>query len=485
MTEKSLKGKAVSGFIWSILDKAGQQGLAFVVGIILARLLSVEDYGLIGVLAIFTAIANILQESGFSAALIQAKEVSQKDYASVFYFNILVSAVIYVLYFFSSPWIAAFYDKEILTNLSRFIFLAFLFNAWGIVQNVQLVKSMNFKQITKINFFSGVFSLTVALFLGFAGYGVWALAAQLVALNFMKTFLLWCFGDWRPMLFFGFQHIRKYLRFSVKLLLATLSATIVGNVLPIVLGRFYSVFKVGFYNQANRYYNFTYEAVTSPLNAVSFPMLAEANHDGRDLKKIFRKTVRFTAFLNFPVMFGIIAISRSFIVGLLGVKWEPSVELLILFCIYGIFAPFPALFINLLKTLKLSNKILYMEIAREILVVVSIAICFRWDIYYLLLGVTLANFIYYVCYTLIAGKSIGYTLWEHFKDIGPYLGISLSMLFIISVLYLFIFNLIALLFLQILAGALFYCFVNWSLSSTIQREIWDMTKSYIGNKIKK
>lgn len=478
MTEKSLKGKAVSGFIWSILDKAGQQGLAFVVGIILARLLSVEDYGLIGVLAIFTAIANILQESGFSAALIQAKEVSQKDYASVFYFNILVSAVIYVLYFFSSPWIAAFYDKEILTNLSRFIFLAFLFNAWGIVQNVQLVKSMNFKQITKINFFSGLFSLIVALFLGFAGYGVWALAAQLVALNFMKTFLLWCFGDWRPMLFFGFQHIRKYLRFSVKLLLATLSATIVGNVLPIVLGRFYSVFKVGFYNQANRYYNFTYEAVTSPVNAVSFPMLAEANNHGRDLKKIFRKTVRFAAFLNFPVMFGIIAIARSFIMGFLGVKWEPSVELLILFCIYGIFAPFPSLFMNLLKTLKLSNKVLYMELIREILVVISIVVCFRWDIYYLLLGVTVANLVHYVYYVRTAGRVIQYTVWEHFRDIGPYFVITLCMALIVMVLYLLPVSFFVLFFIQFAVGGIFYISVNWLLHSTIQSEIWKMIKGY-------
>ena len=173
MAEKSLKGKAVSGFIWSLADKAGQQGMAFVVGIVLARLLSVEDYGLVAVLAIFTAVANILQESGFSAALIQAKEVSQKDYAAVFYFNILISTTIYVIYFFCSPWIAFFYEKEILTDLSRFIFLSFLFNAWGIVQHVQLMKSMNFKQITKINFFSVVFSCIVALALGVGGYGCW------------------------------------------------------------------------------------------------------------------------------------------------------------------------------------------------------------------------------------------------------------------------------------------------------------------------
>lgn len=479
MTEKSLKGRAVSGFIWSILDKAGQQGLAFIAGIILARLLSVEDYGLVGVLAIFTALANILQESGFSAALIQTKTVSAKDYSSVFYFNIFISFVLYLIYFFCSPWVAEFYDKEILTNLSRFVFLAFVFNAWGIVQNVQLLKSMNFKQITKINFFSATFSLAVALSMGFGGYGVWALAAQVVALNFMKTFLLWCFGTWRPLFCFGFENIRKYLKFSLKLLLATLSATLVGNILPIILGKFYGLFKVGFYNQANRYYNFTYEAIISPVNAVTFPMLAEANNSGRDLKKIFRKTIRFAAFLNFPVMFGIIAVSRSFIIGFLGVKWEPSVKLLILFCIYGIFASFPALFSNLLKTLKFSNKILYMEIIREILVIVSILICFRWDIYYLLLGVTIANLIQYVYYIYIAGRMIRYTIWEHLKDIGPYFVITLCMAVIVIALYWLPVNLVVLFFIQVLVGGIFYVSVNRLLCSAIQREIWGMVKSYL------
>lgn len=478
MAEKSLKGKAVSGFIWSLADKAGQQGMAFVVGIVLARLLSVEDYGLVAVLAIFTAVANILQESGFSAALIQAKEVSQKDYAAVFYFNILISTTIYVIYFFCSPWIAFFYEKEILTDLSRFIFLSFLFNAWGIVQHVQLMKSMNFKQITKINFFSVVFSCIVALALGVGGYGVWALAAQLVALNFMKALLLWCFGNWRPLFYFDWEPVRRYLKFSIKLSLATLSATLVGNLLPLVLGKFYSIVKVGFYGQANRYYNFTYEAMTSPINAVSFPMLAEAHNDGRDLKPIFRKTIRFAAFLNFPVMFGIIAVARSFIVGVLGEKWEPSVELLILFCVYGIFAPFPSLFINLLKTLKISGKVLYMEMLRELLVLVSIIVCFRWDIYYLLLGVTVANFVYYVCYARVAGKKIHYTLWEHFKDIGPYFIITFVMALIVAGLYWLPVSLTVLLFIQIATGGVFYISVNWLLRSSIQQEIWKMVKRF-------
>lgn len=483
MSEKSLKGKAIAGFIWNILDKVGQQGLAFVVGIILARLLSVEDYGLVGLLAVFTALANILQESGFSSALIQAKEVEQKDYSSVFYFNVIISFIIYSFYFFISPWIADFYDKPILIDLSRLVFLAFVFNACGIVQNVQLMKSMHFKRLTQINLLSGIFSLVVSLGLALGGWGVWALASQLVALSFMKTLLLWSFSSWRPTSCFDLRSLRKFSKFSINLLCATLSAAIVGNILPIILGKFYSISKVGFYNQANRYYNFTLEMTSAPINTVSFPMLSEAEHIGRDLKPIFRKTIRFAAFMNFPVMFGIMAISRSFVLGFLGEKWEPSIGLLILFCVYGLFAPFPMLFMNLLKTWKQSNVYLYLELLREVLILISLGICFRWDIFYLLLGITIANILFYICCVWKIGRMLSYSIREHLMDILPYLVIALCMSSLVSVSYLLTINYVLLFFVQMAIGGIFYFGMNYLLHSKIQQNIFEIIMSSLKKRL--
>lgn len=485
MPTESLKHKTVSGFIWSFLDKIGQQLLLFVTGIILARLLSVEDFGLMGVLTIFTALANLVQESGFSSALIRAKNVSEQDYSSVFYFNIGLSICIYGIYFVLSTYIAEFYDKSILTNLSRVVFLSFIFNALGIVQNIHIVKNMEFKQIMKINFFSGLFSVAVALVLLWFDCGVWALAGQQIGQAMMRMILLWSLGGWTPILFFSFKCIRKYFLFSVKLLMSGISSVLVGNILSIIIGKFYSVTQVGYYSQANRYYNFALDGTTAPINTVSFPMLAEAKNQGRELKRIYRKTIRFAAFLNFPVMLGIIGVSKSFVITFLGVKWEPSVSLLVLFCIYGAFAPFPFLFSNLLKTIKMSGRILQMEFFREILVILSLLLCLHSGIFYLLLGITISNLVQYICYVCVAGRTINYTLKEHLIDIGPYLVIALGMLGIVTSVYILPLSYPYLFLIQILVGALFYLGINRILNSVIQKEILDMIKSHLLNKFRR
>lgn len=484
MSTATLKDKTVSGFIWSFLDKMGQQLLLFVTGIILARLLSVEDFGLMGVLTIFTALANLIQESGFSSALIRAKNVSEEDYSSVFYFNIGISICIYIIYFFCASNIAAFYDKSILALLSRIVFLSFIFNALGIVQNIHIVKNMDFKQILKINFFSGLFSIVVALILVKMEGGVWSLAGQTIGQAFMKMILLWTYGKWSPLPFFSFKNIRKYFLFSSRLLISGISAVLVGNILVIIVGKFYSVAQVGYYSQANRYYNFALDGTTAPINTVSFPMLAEARNQGRELKRIFRKTIRFAAFLNFPIMLGIIGVSKSFIVTFMGVKWEPSVSLLVLFCVYGVFAPFPYIFNNLLKTVKKSERILQMEFFREILIIVSLILCLRLGIFYMLLGITISNLVQYIVYAWIAGKTIGYTLKEHLMDIGPYLVIGLGMLSIVISVYLLPINYPYLFLIQIFVGTLFYLGTNRILNSVIQKEIFDMIKSHLLNKFK-
>ncbi len=233
----SLKKKTGIALFWSFIDKGGQQVIQFVFVYILARLVAKEEFGLVGILAIFTVIANILQESGFSAALIRKKNVSEEEYSSVFYFNISIGLFVYILLFFSAPLISWYFDKPALTDLSRFIFLSFLFNAFGIIQNVHLVKSMNFKSNTRITLIAGCISGVVAITMAYNGWGVWSLAAQQVMQSFLRSLFLWLMVKWRPSKGAAFIHIKEMSSFSIKLLFTSLMGQICGNIIPFIIGK--------------------------------------------------------------------------------------------------------------------------------------------------------------------------------------------------------------------------------------------------------
>lgn len=253
MSEPSLKQRTIGALLWNLLDRMGQQVLLFIVGVLVANILSVEDYALVGMLAIFSAIANIVLDSGFSAALIRKQDATETDYNSVFYFNIFISACLYLLLFVCSPLIAGFFNQPLLTDLARVIFLALPFNSLSLIQTTLLNKQVSFKILTKINLIALTASGIGSLAMAYGGMGVWTLAWQPVILAFLRTVLLWFFNKWRPQLLFSISHIKELFGFSSNLLLAGLVNSIFTNIYSVAIGKLYPPVQLGYYSQGNKF----------------------------------------------------------------------------------------------------------------------------------------------------------------------------------------------------------------------------------------
>ena len=313
MSEPSLKQRTIGALLWNLLDRMGQQVLLFIVGVLVANILSVEDYALVGMLAIFSAIANIVLDSGFSAALIRKQDATETDYNSVFYFNIFISACLYLLLFVCSPLIAGFFNQPLLTDLARVIFLALPFNSLSLIQTTLLNKQVSFKILTKINLIALTASGIGSLAMAYGGMGVWTLAWQPVILAFLRTVLLWFFNKWRPQLLFSISHIKELFGFSSNLLLAGLVNSIFTNIYSVAIGKLYPPVQLGYYSQGNKFSLMVISSVYSSLQTATYPIFSHIQNDKERSLRSYRKTIRFTAFLTFPLMTGMVSVAYPFI----------------------------------------------------------------------------------------------------------------------------------------------------------------------------
>jgi len=476
MNEKSLKEKTLKGFAWSSLDKIFQQIIIVVCGILLARKLFEDDFGLIAALAIFTFMANALQEGGFTAALIRKKDANEFDYNTVFYSNIFVAIILYFLLFFSAPFISSFYEQPVLKNLSRFVFLSFVFNALGLVQYAQIVKKIDYKSLAKVNFFSTVLSYGLALFLAYSGYGPWAVATSLVATSGFKTLFLWIFNKWKPGFIFSKASLSELFAFSSKLLISTILNTIANNITQSVIGKYYSISQTGYYAQANRWFNSASEVLIGSINNVSYPVLVEGENR---LKKIARKIMRITAFVTFPSLLLLALVAEPFVNCLLGKQWISSVPILQILCIGGIFYALNLIIGNIFKVKGKSNLILKFEIIRNILILIIIILCIsmKADYLYMIGGLSLVHFISFIMLFDSCRKLIEYKYTELIKDLFPYFAITIIAIGLGFLLTLANINQWLLLFSQVFLVATIYLFITWLSGSVLIKEIIQIIKT--------
>ncbi len=431
MKEKSLRDKTVSGLSWSFLDKILQNAFVFVSGILLAKQIGKDNFGLIGTLAIFLGLANILQESGFTSALIRKKDVTQTDYTTVFYTNISIGITLYLLFFFSFPLISDFLikdpsDKPILIDVSRVYFLSFLFNSFSVIQNARIIKEINYKLLAKINLFSILTSYIIALTLAYLNYGVWALAMQVVSLTFFKMCCFWIFGKWKPSGKFCKKSFNELFSFSSKLLLGSAVNAITANLPQSVLSKFYTLGVGGLYNQAYRNYVSAYELLNGSVYNVSYPVLSSV-HDEVKLKSVFRRFIRIKALISFPVFMGIILVAESFM-HILGEQWLPAAPILQLLAVCGIFTGLETANGDILRIKGKSGTILYLTIMQAILILLAIAIPLTFGLHYLyyVAGISATYIIRYIVSSFISTKLISYRIAELGKDLLPYFAIALA-----------------------------------------------------------
>ena len=418
---ESLKEKTAKGLFWGAMNSGSTQVLNILFGIFLARLLSPADYGIIGILTIFTLIAGNLQSSGFTQALVNIRKPTDNDYNSVFWFNVLVSLTMYVVLFFCAPLIADFFHQPCLTSLSRFVFLSFFISSFGIAQNGYMMKNMMNKEITIVNFMALISSNVVGLVLAFNGMAYWSLAWQQVIFILVLNIGRYYYTGWRPNFHINFGPVRKMFGFSVKLLVTNIINTVSNNVLTFVFGRFYPINDVGNYSQAYNWDTKANSFVANTVGQIAQPVLASIQDDKNRELLVFRKMLRFTAFLSFPLMFGLTLVSREFILITIHEKWIASVPLLQILCVSGAFMPIYTLYQNLAISKGRSDVYMWCNIGQVVGLLALVLFCHQYGIQTMVIAYTLFIIAWLLVWQWMMKRVAGLRFLDVAKDILPFM----------------------------------------------------------------
>lgn len=454
--EGGLKEKTARGLLWGALNSGSTQLLNLIFGIILGRLLTPAEYGIVGVLSIFTLIAGNLQSSGFTQALVNLKAPRNEDYTAVFWFNTLTSFVLYALLFLSAPLIAQFFHQPCLVEVSRFVFLSFVISSFGIAHNAYMTKNMMNRELAIIGAIALLCSGGVATFLAFYGFSYWSLAWQQIIYITVLNIGRYCYTPWRPSWHFTFEPVRKMFGFSVKILITNIINTLSNNILTLLFGRLYPIKAVGDYSQAYKWNTMASAFVANAMGQVAQPVLASVKEEHGRSVRVFRKMLRFTAFLSFPAMFGLAIISNEFILLTIGKRWLDAVPLLQMLCIGGAFIPFYTLYQNIAISNGRSDSYMFCNIAQIVLQLVIIAFFYHLGINTMVMVYTLFTIAWLFVWQWIAHRIIGLRFWEVIKDVMPTQCIALLVMATTYFVTLPLHHLLLLLICRILIAALLY-----------------------------
>lgn len=456
MKEESLRKKTVKGVMWSAIDRFSTQGIQFAFSILIARLLMPSDYGVIAMLGIFLAVSQTFIDSGFGTALVQKSNRTETDFSTVFYFNIVVAVLFYVLLWFSSPYIASFYDIPMLKDVTRVVALTLVFSALGGIQSAKLSIAINFKTRAVISLISALSTGCVGLYMAYSGYGAWALVFQMVFSSLLNTILLWCFVRWIPKLVFSWQSFRQLFSFGSKLLASALLETIYNNVYTLVIGKVYSSSSLGLYSRASGLAQYPSSNITSVLQAVTFPVLCSIQNDEKRLTDAYKRFIRMSAFVIFPLMVGLASVADPFIRVVLTDKWEGTIYLLQIVCFSMMWYPIHVINLSILQVKGRSDYFLKLEIIKKIQGVCILCITVPISIVAMCYGSVISSLISLVWNTYYTKRLIGYGFFSQIKDLFHILIHSLLMGGLVLLVIHFIDIMWVKLLVGILVGVLYY-----------------------------
>lgn len=419
--------KTTKGMFWSLVENFGLQAVQFLVSIILARLLYPEQFGLIGMLALFIGLAQSLVNSGFGSALIQKKDANHLDACSIFYFNLLMSVALTGLLFLCAPLIAQFYGEPILTTLTRLLSLNVIISAFGLVPAVLLIKRMDFKALVKVSFVSVGVSGVLGGALAVNGMGVWSLAIMSLAGTLIRAVLLWHSSRWRPAWAFDLNSLKTMFPFGSRMLVYGLLETFFQNIYYPLFGRFYSAAVVGYYARAQSMQASFVQPSVYALSRVMFPALAPLQDDLVRLRQAYRKIMTTVVFFHFPLMIGLVVVAGPLITLLMTERWAPSIPLFQLLCVEGLLWPLNELNLNSLKAIGRSDLLLRLDVIRRLLIVLAIAGTFSLGISAVLYGQIIVSILVFVLYSHFSGRLIGYSTGPQIRDFYVYLLMALVM----------------------------------------------------------
>ncbi|MBR5835352.1 MAG: lipopolysaccharide biosynthesis protein [Bacteroidales bacterium] len=428
---EGIKNKAIKGVGWSFADNILNQGVTFLVGLVLARLLSPEEYGLIGIIAIFIAVFNSIVDSGFSNALIRKNDAGDADYNTVFITNMVMSVLLFCVMFLCAPLIASFFNRPQLIPLTKVMASVVIINAFAIIQRTILVKKVDFKTQTKVSAIASVASGVVGIGMASGGLGVWSLVGQQLSRQFLNSLFLWVFAKWYPRLQFSVKSFKELFNFGWKLMVSGLIDTVWREIYQVIIGKFYSPATLGQYTRAHQFGSIFSTNLTAVVQRVSYPVLSEIQGDLAKLKNAYKKVIKVTMLITFSCMLGLAAIAEPMIVSLIGDQWLPAVPFLQILCFSMMLYPLHAINLNMLQVQGRSDLFLRLEIIKKMIAVVPLLLGIFVNIYLMLFGSVMTGFIAYYLNAFYSGKFLNYSIVEQVKDIFPSFIIALIMAVIV------------------------------------------------------
>lgn len=414
-----LRNSTVYGIVWSVGQELGAKFAGFVITIVLARILSPAEFGLIAMLTIFIAIGNSLLDGGLTSSLIRTTVIDQKDCSTVFYFNLIGSLLIYLLIFFTAPLISNLYHQPILTNVVRVYSLTLIINAFFGIQQTLLIKEMRFKVMAIIQIPAVIGGGVLGIVLAKLGFGVWSLVWMSLLNAFISTLLHWFFSKWRPMILFDYKRFKKHFNYGYKLTLSGLLDKLYQNIYTIIIGKFYSPAQLGFYARADSTSQLPIGIISMAINKVTFPLFVKIADDGGQLVKVYRKVMLQVLFWMTPVLVSLCVIAEPLFRLMLTEKWLPAAPYFQILCISGIMFPLSAYNLNILKVKGKSNLFLKLEIIKKVISVIGIICVFPFGIYGLLYFQLFFSFFGFYINSIYSAKFINYPIGEQIMDILP------------------------------------------------------------------
>ena len=431
MAERNLKQQTKKGIYWKFAEQFSNNGIRFLIGIIMARLLSPTDYGITALPAVFIAVATVFVGAGFGTAMVRKPELKEEDLSTAFYYSITVGIIAYVILFCTSPWIADFYNIPVLKSLARVSALNFLFLPLVTPQNIILQRNLDFKTPAKISVIcrivSGVIGITMALY----GYGVWALVISSTFSLFAEVVIKIYAVRWYPKTGWSRESFQYLWGFGNKLMGSRLLETLYNNITPVVIGKFYTPADLGVYNRAKSYADMPSQQATDVLQGVTFPVFSKMQDNEESLAHNYRRMLKVSAFVIFPATMFLAALARPLVLVIVSAKWESCITLLQIICFAMMWLPIHAINLNLLQVKGRSDLFLKLEIIKKIYGIIILAATLPFGLIVLCLGQVLSSLISLVVNTHYTGKLINCGFWTQMKDLLPTLSLSLAMFLIV------------------------------------------------------
>lgn len=419
--QNTLKKKTIYGLFWSFSELIASQGIQFVVQVILARLLVPKDFGIIGMITVFIAVSQSFIDSGFTNALIREKDPSQVDYSTVFYFNLFMATAMYIALFFTAGAISDFFKEPQLIEILRVLSIVLIINSFGLIQRTMLTKNINFKTQTKISVISSIISGTIAFVFAYMGFGVWSLVIKTLSMQFIQSLLLCIYNRWIPSLVFSIDSFKRLFGFGWKLLVSGLINTLYNNLYFLIIGKAFSVVELGYYTNAQKLRDTASQSIAISVQKVSYPVLSSIKEDDDKLRTTYKKIIKISVFITFPLMIGLAVVASPLIRLIFGLKWVNSIAYFQILCFAGMLFPLHAINLNILQVKGRSDLFLRLEIVKKLLglSLIAIVLFYKLGIIGLLWAAVGTSYIGYIMNSYYSSELISYSTIEQIKDITP------------------------------------------------------------------